>query len=313
MAELIDRYVHHVGLLVPRGERAEIEAELRSQIYDRLDDCCGDTPTEVQIAGVLTDLGHPQKMAAAYSAHPYLISPDLYPTMMTVLRFGALTIPLAVLFLNLFGALTATNPPALAEVVLGTAFAAVQFMLIFLGVVVLVFALIQRMSAEIQRDYVFNPLDLSIIDDPTAVDRVQEMFGIVLGVFFTFVLARFAYLGGLTLDIGLAAPASLIPAPVNWMLILMALIVGMTAVSASVLRRGRWNAGLWMFETLLELLATVAVYFVAFMPLMERILASPSIFDGIPFARHLPMALAVFMGVVMLTSRGARLNRMWNK
>ena len=45
MTELIERYVHQVGRYLPPKERAEIEAELRSQIQDQLDDRYAGSPT----------------------------------------------------------------------------------------------------------------------------------------------------------------------------------------------------------------------------------------------------------------------------
>ena len=57
MSDLVERYVHQVGRHVPQKERAEIQAELRSQILDQLDDRYEGAPTADNVADVLRELG----------------------------------------------------------------------------------------------------------------------------------------------------------------------------------------------------------------------------------------------------------------
>ena len=105
MTELVERYVHQVGRYLPPKERAEIEAELRSQIEDQLDDRFGGSPSPAEVALVLKELGEPRRMAASYGSEQYLVGPDLYPYMMGVLRYGWVLVPAIVVFLTLFGAI----------------------------------------------------------------------------------------------------------------------------------------------------------------------------------------------------------------
>ena len=62
MSELVERYVHQVGRYLPNKEREEIQAELRSQIQDQLDDRYEGAPTETDVAAVLKELGDPRRM-----------------------------------------------------------------------------------------------------------------------------------------------------------------------------------------------------------------------------------------------------------
>ena len=55
--------------------RDSIEAELRSQIQDQLEDRYGDDPTEAEVAAVLAELGDPRRMAASYGGEQYLVGP----------------------------------------------------------------------------------------------------------------------------------------------------------------------------------------------------------------------------------------------
>ncbi|MFN8419308.1 MAG: helix-turn-helix transcriptional regulator [Anaerolineae bacterium] len=85
--ELVERYVHQIGRYLPPKERAEIEAELRSsQIEDQLEDRYGAAPTLTEIGSVLTELGEPRQLASSYNREQYLVGPELYPIMMTILR-----------------------------------------------------------------------------------------------------------------------------------------------------------------------------------------------------------------------------------
>jgi len=77
---LLDRYIHEVGRHLPRKNRSDIQAELRSSFVDTLEDRFGQDATEEQTSDLLKDFGQPRDVAASY--HPqsqYLIGPTLYP------------------------------------------------------------------------------------------------------------------------------------------------------------------------------------------------------------------------------------------
>ncbi|KAB2859741.1 MAG: hypothetical protein F9K46_10945, partial [Anaerolineae bacterium] len=99
--ELVERYVHQVGRYLSQKERAEIEAELRSMIQDQLDDRFEGAPSPADVASVLSELGDPRQMAASYGSQQYLVGPDLYPSMMRVLRLGWVRVPMVVVVLNI--------------------------------------------------------------------------------------------------------------------------------------------------------------------------------------------------------------------
>ncbi len=77
---LLDRYIQEVGRHLPRKNRSDIKAELRSSFVDTLEDRFGQEATEEQTSEVLKEFGQPRDVAASY--HPqgqYLIGPTLYP------------------------------------------------------------------------------------------------------------------------------------------------------------------------------------------------------------------------------------------
>ncbi len=56
---LIDRYVYEVGRHLPRNNRSDIQAELRSSLIDALEDRAGHEPTEDEIVELLKEFGPP--------------------------------------------------------------------------------------------------------------------------------------------------------------------------------------------------------------------------------------------------------------
>ena len=77
---LIDRYLHEVGRYLPRKNRADILAELRSHLIDTLEGRVRGEASEDDLIALLKEFGPPQKVAASYSVQgQYLIGPALYP------------------------------------------------------------------------------------------------------------------------------------------------------------------------------------------------------------------------------------------
>lgn len=311
MTELVERYVHQVGRYLPPKERAEIEAELRSQIQDQLDDRYAGSPSPEEAASVLAEFGHPYQMAASYNRDQYLVGPDLYPYLMLVLRHVWVLIPTIVIFLNVFGALVSSRQGMWLEFIFETLIAIVQATLSFSAVVVLLFALIQRMRAELdEKEAAFDPLNLPKVDDPRSVDRFEAASGIAIGTFVTLVLLYFLRVGGLTLRFDLIDPGEVIPVPIPWLGVLIATIIAEVIMHLLVLRRNRWSVGLWLAETVLEVFGLIGLYFAVFEPIFERIVTdNPTLLDILSSA---PEIIAVSFALITLVSKGSRLVKLWN-
>jgi hypothetical protein len=305
MTDLVERYVHQVGRYLPAKERAEIEAELRSQIHDQLDDRFGGAPTPAEVATVLTEFGYPYQIATHYTGDQYLVGPLLYPLMMMVLRYGWLIVPLIVAFLDIFAGLVSTPQPPLLNLLVETVIAVVQATLIFSAVVVLIFATIQRAIVHIKdkdKESSFNPLDLPQVDDPHAVDRVEAAFGLAIGTIITMVLLYWMQVGGLTLRFNLSDPGEVIPFPATWMIVLILFIIGQVVLQLLVLRHNCWNGGLLLAQTLLEVGGLICLYFAVLVPVFARLDINPD----------LPELIAIILAVITLLTKGAKLARLWN-
>jgi hypothetical protein len=299
MSDLIERYVHQVGRYLPAKERAEIEAELRSQIHDQLEDRYPQAPTQEEVAAVLAELGHPYLIAASYSSEQYLVGPMFYPYMSLVMRYGWLLIPAIVIFLNIFGALTSSQPVRVFEWLIETLIAVVQGALIFFAVVVLAFAIIERIMSELQKEQEpFNPVNLPEVDDPSVVDRVEEAFGLALGTVILLVFIYFLRVGGLTMRFDLANPGEVIPVPIFWLVLLIVDVLAQLIVNVVVLLRNRWRLGLMLVQGLLEVVGAICLYFVLFLPIFNHIN---------PDLANLAEIIVIILAVLMLLSRGSKL------
>ncbi|MFN8376024.1 MAG: hypothetical protein U0694_24515 [Anaerolineae bacterium] len=313
MSELLERYVHQVGHYLPPSERAEIEAELRSQIQDQLDARFADAPTVEQVAAVLAEFGDPRQIAVSYNSDKYLVGPTLYPFMMLVLRYGWLIVPSVVIFLGIFGALI--TPPAnpLFGFVIDPLLAALQATLIFSAVVVLFFAVLQH-SGEKFGDYEegFNPMNLPKVDDPSSVDRYEAAFGSAFGVIVMLVLLYFLNVGGLTLRFNLNDPGEVIPFPTLWMVLLIVAGITVMILEVVALRRNRWSVGLWLTQTIAQVFGTICLYFAVLKPFFDHLLASNPSLGSVPLMGSAPEIIAVGFAVLTLISGGAKLMRLWN-
>jgi hypothetical protein len=313
VTDLVERYVHQVGSYLPPKERAEIEAELRSQIQDQLADRFDGTPSQADVASLLAEFGRPYQIATGYSNQQYLVGPMLYPFMMLVLRYGWLLIPAIVIFLNVFGALVAPQPIDLLRLLIETLFAVVQATLIFSAVVVLFFAIIQHSGTELlDKEQVFNPLDLPEVDDPNAVDRFEAAFGIAFGTVVMLVLLYCLRLGGLTLRFDLNDPDPVIPFPTLWMILLIIAIFGQVIVSLLALRRNRWGVRPLLIQTILEVFGAICFYFAVAKPFFEQLItANPDLASVIFIARG-PEIIAVIFAIITLLGGGTKLIKLWN-
>lgn len=306
MTDLIDRYIRQVGQYVPPKARAEIEAELRSLILDRLDDRYGASPSHDEIITVLKELGDPRQMATSYHPEQYLIGPSLYPWMMMILRQGWVIVPSVVFFLSLFDLFVSAQPITLSNAFIAPIWVSFQGIFIFSGVVVLIFALVQRW--EIKPDMrEFNPEKLPKTDDPRVVNRLEARSGVVLGVLVGLLFVYYLSVGGLTLRFNPSDVGDVIPIPIGWTVTFIIMVMAMVLLNIFVLWRGYWDAWLWIVQTFFEMVGNIALYFVLYQPIFERIVADNPALGDIP----MPQIIVSAYAVITLINRGASLMQLW--
>lgn len=190
--DLIDRYIEEVGRLLPRKMRADVKQELRSTLEDSLEGRLPrgeDSDTETAQVELLQELGHPEDLAASYLPEPrYLIGPSLYPGFRLTMRIClvALAVILIVGAMATIGDDSETQASLLAVVItivddyLATS-------LTVLGIVVFIFAVVERFSTPSVSAREWDPRSLPARDDPDRVSRIGQtaklaLLGLVLVV-----------------------------------------------------------------------------------------------------------------------------------
>ena len=184
---LIDKYVAEVGKHLPRKQRADIEAEIRSTLEDMLEERKpdGGPVSEAQVIELLKEYGEPRKVAESYVGSKYLVGPLMYPRMVLVAK-----IVLSALFMGLlisFGFSVVRSGMTNIEIAQGlTRFIGSYILAAIsaLGNIVLIFAVLERLlPAEVTKglDEKWDPAKLSREPDPDAVKIGEE----VVEIFFT--------------------------------------------------------------------------------------------------------------------------------
>jgi len=103
---LIERYVTEVGKRLPRKNRKDIEAELRSTLEDMLEDRAqqaGRPADDALVEDLLLEYGSPKKIAITYQTHPYLIGPEVFPTYAIVMKIVIFAVTLGLTIATVIG------------------------------------------------------------------------------------------------------------------------------------------------------------------------------------------------------------------
>ena len=185
---LLDRYCAEVGKHLPRKNRADIEAEIRSTLEDMLNDrsrASGRPVDEALVTTVLKEYGAPAKVAAAYQPVAYLIGPRLYPVFELVLKI-VLTVLFAVALVGL--AMSVISRPSGPEFLNELGRFAPQFFagaITAFGNIVLVFAILERLlpaNALATSEKAWDPAELARTPDPDDLKRPELILNAVMTV-----------------------------------------------------------------------------------------------------------------------------------
>jgi len=269
-ASLTDRYLHAVARAAPERQRDGLRAEVRERIADELDArLAAGEPADTAERAVLTGLGDPMRLVAAYLARPSrLIGPRYYFTWLRLLRL-VLVIALP------FVALAAAIVGGIDRDPVGTVIGSVIWTTISAGIqicfwVTLVFALLDRFGdrlsdGHLPEDATWDLDRLPPVERGERMPRAELITGIVLGAVLIALLVAQQFVPFAWHDRTAIVPL-LDPALWSfWLPYLLAVIVAGLALSIATYRRGRrtwWTAaantalvlafsvpGLWLWST----------------------------------------------------------------
>jgi hypothetical protein len=191
--ELIDRYLQAVKFWLPRTQRDDIIAELSEDIRSQIEDKeaeLGRKVNDAELAAVLKRLGHPLLVAHRFLPQQYLIGPVLFPMYQFVLKI-AMVCYLAPWTLVL-ASLMIFNPAYRAAHsggswlgLLGSLWGSL-WLIAFdsVGVVTLVFAIVERVQAYTGFPKDWDPRKLPVVRDPNRIPRSTSIFELVVGIIF---------------------------------------------------------------------------------------------------------------------------------
>lgn len=254
--KLLERYIHEVGHHLPKKNRQDIQAELRSLLVDTLEDRTTGEPTEADIIAVLEEFGAPKKVAASYFPEgQYLIGPTLFPVfrlvvviaIASVIGAQLLSIGITVFFSN-----TALN---LKEILTLT----MSNFLIVLGLVVISFAILQwfDVKAEI-KDEPWNPRDLPEISEFEPVKRGWRIAGIMGAAFILRIITLYPDQSGILNQPG----GDLLfenPVIVHYFSLISLFLILCIALDIYLLWQGRWQNVSRMAKLALDIFSIIVL------------------------------------------------------
>jgi len=238
--ELIDRYIYEVGRYLPRKNRADIQAELRSLLIDTLEAREEGEPGEEDEVALLKEFGPPAKVAASYRPESqYLVGPELFPIFRTVVGIALLV--LVVVHAVLFGITLFTNPDPLKALDVLSGFTGSAMSV--LGTIVVVFYVFQYFDIRLAKPgQEWDPRELPVIDVKNEINRSGTIFDIVL----TFVILVIVLVFPKHIGVVVTPGTPILQDPViasHIPLIVAALIAGLV-VHIALFWRGRWQLGM---------------------------------------------------------------------
>ncbi|MGD8850235.1 MAG: hypothetical protein PVF18_10955 [Anaerolineales bacterium] len=234
---LIDRYIHEVGRHLPRKNRMDIQAELRSAIQDALEDRYGPDPSENEVIVFLKEFGSPRAVAASYYPEgQYLIGPALFPLFRLVVGIalaGVLGAQILAWGVAIFIAGDSLPP---LEAIAGL----INSLPMTFGMVVIVFAILQRFDVQpSSEEESWDPSDLPELDASQPVKRGERIFGLVAGTLILAYLVFFPqYIGFITAPGGEFIANPVIPDYIVWISVSL---VASIALDIYLLWQGRWS------------------------------------------------------------------------
>ena len=183
---LTNSYVNATLRSVPRGQRAEIERELRASIADDVDGRVenGATPTDAEFAA-LNELGDPARLAANYAGRTLtLIGPNTYISYLTTLKVVASTaVPIVFLVLFLISMVRKTEISAAVLGALGSALTVAVYLAVALTIM---FALVDRAATRntdaAHRGSAWSPKSLPTEERPLPKTWVETVWSVVFVV-----------------------------------------------------------------------------------------------------------------------------------
>ncbi|HEX2980519.1 MAG TPA: hypothetical protein VHO48_09670 [Anaerolineaceae bacterium] len=269
--DLIEIYVQNVGQHLPAKNREDIQNEIRSLIHDALEDesrSQGREADEEMTVAVLKRMGSPEQVAASYQPPRYVVSPQMYPYFMTVLRVVlSIIVIVGAIGLGVSMGQTGGQSTQVTDQI-GQAFLElINAVFYTIGMIVVIFALIERLNPNLKvgsKDW--DPRKLRAEPDPEQAKPAGAIVQIVFDILGIIVLTQYReWIGFATIVDGRWAHSPVLTAAfdayIPWFCLLWALDAGLHAL---LLAQGRYTPWLrWLKAGLTALGIVIAAFLLA--------------------------------------------------
>jgi hypothetical protein len=191
--ELLDRYLQAVGFWLPRAQKQDIIAELsediRSQIEEQ-EDKLGHPLNDSEMSAILKQVGPPVFVASRFLPQQSLIGPVLFPIYRLVLKIAMLgyLIPWMLVWIGMMIFSQNYRTEHYSHGLIGVAASLWTSLwlnaFIALGVVTIVFAVLERtqtLTAALQN---WDPQKLPAVRDPRRVPRSSSIAELIFAIIF---------------------------------------------------------------------------------------------------------------------------------
>ena len=207
--ELIDRYVHEVGRRLPRGQRTDVQDELRSLLQEALESRAserGAPRSQSTAAEVLRGFGAPDEVAGRYAPRPrHLIGPRLYTSFLTVLKIVLPSMVGIALFVTLMESGWTDRPTngAIGAALLRWLGLSFQMATSALAQIVVIFAVVERLDhGGATPRKAWDPYSLPPVNDPARVSMTSVVLKMYAIIFFAAVFNFYPAWVGIFLSAG---------------------------------------------------------------------------------------------------------------
>jgi hypothetical protein len=183
--DLIDRYLIAVRRQLPRDLEADVAPELADSLRSEAEEqerIAGRPLTEAEQAALLKKRGHPFIMASRYLPQQQLIGPALFPFYRQALKFVVfwVVVPIA-LFGGAIHAIYTNAPSAIVGRIVGAAWNGAIYAV---GIVTIVFAILDHEKVRINVLDSWNPAKLREPKAGRPVPRSESVMGLVVSLVF---------------------------------------------------------------------------------------------------------------------------------
>ena len=121
--DLLERYLRQIEKYLPLKERKDTIKELRSLLYDHIDELVTQGQKKEQaMYNAIIEMGEPRDVANRYFETRPFISKEMEPIFYLVVKIISITLPLVILFANALEFVFGTTPFTLMDLLLEIAY-----------------------------------------------------------------------------------------------------------------------------------------------------------------------------------------------